>query len=302
MTASLAGDPLAEEVQGAELAAARSALAWRGLLRRLRGQLAVSAAVLGIWVVLIAAAPLLSRYGPLTQNLGQALRPPSAGHYFGTDALGRDVFARVLYGGRTTVPAAVAVVAFGFVVGTLLGLIAGYAGGLVDEAIMRVTDLFLAFPVIILAMAVSAALGGGITQGVVALAAVWWPQYTRVCRSLVIETKGRDYVLASRAVGRTRTALLLRVILPNMITPLVTLGAFDIGRGILNFAVLGFLGLGAQPPAPEWGSMIADGSLVMGSWWVATFPALAVLTITLALNFVGDSVRDAIDPRSAVRA
>jgi peptide/nickel transport system permease protein len=259
-------------------------------------QFMASAVIIALWAAVIVAAPWLARHDPTVQELSDRLLPPSLTHPFGTDALGRDVFARVLYGGQISLPAALVVVALGFLVGTAIGLAAGYVGGLVDEAAMRVTDMFLSFPMIILAMAVAAALGPGIMHGVMALAVVWWPQYARVARGLVLDMKHREFVLASRTAGRAPTAILLRVIVPNVISALVIMAAFHVGRAVLNFAILGFLGLGAQPPNPEWGTMIADGAQVMDQWWVATFPALAILTLTLAFNFLGDSTRDALDP------
>ncbi|HTU56712.1 MAG TPA: ABC transporter permease [Acetobacteraceae bacterium] len=256
----------------------------------------VGIAVIVVWVVLIAAAPLIARFGPLTQHIASRLQPPSAVHWFGTDQLGRDVFARVLYGGRESLPGAVAVVALGFLAGVSLGALAGYCRGFVDEVVMRFTDIVLAFPLILLAMAVAAALGPSLTHGILALAAVWWPSYARVCRGLVLELNNKEYVVASRASGRRSASVLVKVILPNALPALLVMAAIDIGRAILIFSILGFLGLGAQPPQPEWGAMVATGATVMGDWWVATFPAMPVLTLALAFNLIGDSIRDALDP------
>jgi peptide/nickel transport system permease protein len=264
--------------------------------RRVNPVMGASLFVIAACVVTIALASIVTRTDPFAQNVGIRLQAPSAAHPFGTDQLGRDVFSRVLHGGRTSLPAAAAVVLFGFVAGTTLGAIAGFVGGPADEAIMRLTEMVLAFPIIILAMTVAAALGASLIHGVIALAAAWWPQYARVCRSLVLDLRPREYVLASRALGRTAPGILLRVILPNAIPSLLVMASIDVGRAILNFAMLSFLGLGVKPPTPEWGSMVASGAEVIDQWWVSTFPALAILILVLAFNLVGDSVRDAMDP------
>ena len=253
---------------------------------------AVSLVVILVWVVLIAGANIFSPFNPLQPAMKVRLNAPSLEHLFGTDQLGRDVFTRVLYGGRSTLAAALAVVAAGSLIGTLIGAIAGFGPRWLDEVLMRVTDMVLAFPIIILAMAVAAALG----NGVIALAAAWRPQYARVTRGLVLELKSLDFVAASRTSGRHPAGILVRVILPNALPTLMVMAAVDIGRAILNFAMLSFLGLGARPPAPEWGAMIAEGAQVMDQWWVATCPALAVLTLVIAFNMIGDGIRDWMDP------
>jgi peptide/nickel transport system permease protein len=252
--------------------------------------------VILVWVILIVGADLFAPANPLSPQIMIRLNAPSLAHPFGTDELGRDVFSRVLYGGRSSLVAAVAVVAIGFLVGNTLGALAGVGGRRVDELIMRLTDMVLSFPIIILAMAVAAALGASLVHGVIALAVAWWPQYARVCRALVLELKGKDYVIAAQAAGRRRSSILLHVIMPNALPTLLVMAAVDIGRAILNFAMLSFLGLGARPPAPEWGSMVASGAAVMDQWWVATFPALAIMSLVLACNLIGDSIRDAMDP------
>jgi peptide/nickel transport system permease protein len=249
-----------------------------------------------IWAALIAAAPLVAKFGPLKQQIELRLQPPSTAHWFGTDQLGRDVFSRVLHGGRESLPAAVTVVALGFVIGITFGAIAGYRRGLVDDIVMRFTDMVLGFPLIVLAMAVAAALGASLAHGIVALAAVWWPPYVRVSRALVLDISTKEYVVASRAAGRRPASILLRVILPNALPALLVMAAIDIGRAILSFSILGFLGLGAQPPQPEWGAMVSTGAAVMDDWWVAAFPALPILTLAFAFNLIGDSIRDALDP------
>lgn len=259
-------------------------------------QLAVSIAMIFIMGAAILGASALTSANPTAGDIVNRLLPPSWAHPFGTDQLGRDVFARVLYGGRISVPAAIVVVLFGATFGTALGAVAGSGGRLVDEVVMRVTDVVLAFPVIVLAMAVSAALGASLVNGVIALGAVWWPAYVRVCRGMILELREKGYVVAARAAGRSRPAVLFRVILPNVIPALSVMAAVDVGRAILNFSILSFLGLGVRPPAPEWGSMVASGVEVMDQWWVATFPGLAILVVVFAFNLLGDSVRDALDP------
>jgi peptide/nickel transport system permease protein len=259
-------------------------------------QLTISIAIIVVCMLAIAGASILAPASPVAQNVSDRLQAPSFAHLFGTDQLGRDVFSRVLYGGRASVPAAIAVVVMGASVGTVLGGLAGYGGRLTDELVMRVTDMVLAFPVLVLAMAVAAALGASLAHGVIALTAVWWPQYVRVCRGLVLDLREREYVTASKASGRTSSAVLFRVILPNALPTLLVMAAIDIGRAILNFSILSFLGLGARPPDPEWGSMVSSGAEVMDQWWVATFPGLSILCLVFAFNLLGDSVRDAMDP------
>jgi peptide/nickel transport system permease protein len=265
-------------------------------LARQDPQMIVSLAIILLFVLAIAFAGALAPYSPIVQHVLDRLQPPSLQHPFGTDQLGRDVFSRVLYGGRASVPAAFMVVAVGASIGTLIGAIAGYGGRVIDEVVMRITDMFLAFPVLVLAMAVAAALGASLVHGIIALTAVWWPQYVRVCRSIVLELRDKEFVEAARAAGRRTFAILFRVILPNALPALLVMAAVDIGRAILNFATLSFLGLGARPPIPEWGAMVSDGASVMDQWWVAGFPGLAILCLVFAFNLLGDSVRDALDP------
>lgn len=266
------------------------------ILHSLSFERSTSLLIILAWAGIVIFAPLLGLANPLHQDLDNRLLPPSADHLFGTDQLGRDVFSRVVHGAVASVPAAILVVAIGFPLGTFLGAVAGYLGGIVEEALMRLTDMFLGFPVLVLAMAVAAALGASILHGVIALAVVWWPAYVRVTRGMVLDLKNRDYVVASRAAGRRPLAILARVIMPNVLPPLLVMAAIDVGRAILMFAILSFLGLGAKPPDPEWGSMVASGSGFMDQWWVATFPGLAILSLVFAFNLGGDSIRDALDP------
>jgi peptide/nickel transport system permease protein len=202
----------------------------------------IGAVIIGIWAILIAGAPLIAPYGPLAQQIRLRLQPPSAAHWFGTDQLGRDIFSRVLYGGRESFPAAIAVVMAAFVIGVSLGAIAGYRKGVIDDIVMRLTDMVLGFPLIVLAMAVAAALGASLGHGIIALAAVWWPSFVRVSRALVLDLSNKEYVMAARAAGRRPAGILFRVILPNALPALLVMAAIDIGRAILIFRSSGFSG------------------------------------------------------------
>jgi peptide/nickel transport system permease protein len=204
---------------------------------------------------------------------------------------------RVFYGGRTSLPGGIVVVLAAMLIGTTIGAISGYAGGWVDELIMRLTEVFLAFPTIILAMTIAAALGPSLLNAIVAMIAVWWPGFTRLVRAQVMSIKQREYVEAARALGVPAPRLLLRTILPNCIAPIIVLATTDLGAAILVFAGLSFLGLGPDPSVPEWGRMIADGTQFFDQWWLSAFPGLAIFTIVLAFNFIGDGVRDALDPK-----
>jgi len=256
-----------------------------------------SVVVVAVWLALAAAAPAIAPHGPLAQDIANRLAPPGPAHWCGTDPLGRDILSRVLYGARLSIPVGIAAVALAVMLGTLIGSVAGAAGGIVDEAIMRLTDLMLAFPTVILAMIISAALGAGIRNAVIAIMVAWWPTYARFARGLVIGARDREYVEAARAVGASPLRVFLRHVLLNILSPIVILGTLDVGRAILTFASLSFLGLGPPPQIPEWGSEIAAGRDYLDQWWIATFPGLAILTLVVALNVVGDGLRDALDPR-----
>ncbi|MEM3980614.1 MAG: ABC transporter permease, partial [Ignisphaera sp.] len=208
------------------------------------------------------------------------------------------LFSRVLYGARVSLVAAMSVMAIAIPVGILLGLVAGYYGGSVDEMIMRVTDIFLSFPGLILAIALSATLGPGLTSTVIALSAVWWPPYVRVVRAQVLVVKEMPFVEAAKAVGVKTRKILLRHILPNVVTPILVLITFDFGSVILATSALSFIGLGAQPPIPEWGRLVADGRRWFpDKWWYSFFPGLAILLTVLGFNLLGDGIRDIMDPR-----
>lgn len=249
------------------------------------------------WILVAVFAAFLSPFGPLQQNVRERLQEPSQVHPMGTDELGRDVLSRVAYGGRITIPAGLSIVIIGSIVGTVIGAVAGYIGGFWDEVMMRITELFMAFPTIILAMAVTAALGPDVRNAVLALVIVWWPNYARLIRSLVLEVKSKEYVEAARSLGATGPYILLRTILPNSFMPAVILATLDIGNAILVFAGLSFLGLGSEPSSPEWGRMVSVGIDFFDQWWMWFFPGLAIASLVMALNFIGDSVRDIADPR-----
>ena len=250
-----------------------------------------------LWFAVSFVPNLVAPYGPLEQNIRERLQPPSVNHFFGTDQLGRDVLSRVLYGGRISLPAGLLVVVSAAIVGTVMGSVAGYIGGAWDETLMRITEVFMSFPIIILAMAITAALGPSTINAVLAMVVVWWPNYARIVRSLVLSVKANEYVQASRAIGASRTYILFRTILPNCVAPAVVMATLDIGNAILIFASLSFLGLGPEPSAAEWGRMVADGIDYFDQWWLSAFPGIAIFTVILSFNLVGDGLRDLLDPR-----
>ena len=252
----------------------------------------------GAWILLAIFVPLVAPYDPLAQS-AQLFLGPSPSHLFGTDELGRDVFSRVLWASRLSLPLAFFLVAMAVAIGGVLGGLAGYFGGWVDEVVMRATDLVFAFPTIILAMAVTAALGPSLRNAVLAVLVVFWPAYARVVRGLVLSLGEADYVSASRLLGASSRRALLVDVLPNIAGPVLVLATLDLGNAVLLLAGLSFLGLGAQPPAPEWGSMVNTGTQYFQRWWMGTFPGFAILSVVLAFNFLGDSLRDALDPRSS---
>lgn len=250
-----------------------------------------------LWVFISLTAPQLAPYEPMQQNIADRLQGPNATYWFGTDQLGRDIFSRVLYGGRLSLPAGLLVVLIAGAIGAVLGALAGFIGGWFDELTMRLTEVFMAFPTIILAMAIAAALGPSLLNAVIAMVVVWWPNYARVVRSLVIGLKREEYVEAARAIGLPEQRILWRTVLPNCLAPAVVLGTIDLGNAILVFAGLSFLGLGPEPSTPEWGRMIADGIEFFDQWWMAAFPGLAIFSVVIGFNFIGDGIRDMLDPR-----
>jgi peptide/nickel transport system permease protein len=269
--------------------------------RRWRRQYALAALggmIVVLWVVVALFAPVLAPHDPNAVELTLRLRPPGGPYPLGTDELGRDVLSRLIFGTRISLMTGVVVVTIGAAVGTMIGAIAAYAGGLMEEAIMRFTDLVLCFPPIILALAIGAALGIGTTNTIIAMLVVWWPKFARLARSLVLQQRSLEYVEAALVAGYGPGRILLRHIVPNAIGPLIVLVTLDVGNAIIIFSGLSFLGLGVVPPAAEWGSMISEGRELVAQWWVASFPGFAILSIVLGFNFLGDGVRDWLDPRS----
>lgn len=255
-------------------------------------------AVVLAWSLAALFAPSIVPYEPLKQDVDNRLQAPGSAHPWGTDELGRDIFSRVLYGGRITIPAGLIVVVTGSFLGVIIGAVSGYLGGLADEGIMRVTELFMAFPTIILAMAITAALGPDIRNAIIALVIVWWPSYARLLRGQVLKQKHSEYVEAARCIGASPFRILFRTILPNCVGPALVLTTLDVGNAILTFAGLSFLGLGPEPTSPEWGRMISIGIDYFDQWWTWLFPGIAIATIVMAFNFIGDSLADYIDPRT----
>ena len=253
--------------------------------------------VVALWLALAAAAPFLAPYGPLSQDIVGRLAAPSVTHWLGTDALGRDILSRILHGARISIPVGLAAVALAALLGALVGGLAGFAGRRLDDVSMRIADLMLAFPTVILALVITAALGVGIRNAVIAIMIAWWPTYARLARGLVLAVREREYVQVAYALGASDGRVLCRYIAPNVLSSIVVLATLDVGHAILTFASLSFLGLGPPPEVPEWGSMIAAGRNYLDQWWIATFPGLAILSLTIAFNIVGDSLRDFLDPR-----
>jgi peptide/nickel transport system permease protein len=259
--------------------------------------LAIGIAIVLFWLAITVLAPLVSPYAPLDM-VGRRLQAPSWSHWLGTDALGRDVLSRTLHGAQHSIPIAVIVVTLSVAIGAMLGAISGYAGGLLGASIMRLVDVTLSFPPMLLAMAVAASLGPGLENATVAMVIVWWPVYARLMRAQVLEIREREHVEAAIAAGASRTRILFKHILPLCWTPVLISATMDLGQVILLAASLSFIGLGATPPSPEWGSMISDGASQFYSWWVALGPGLAILTIVLGFNFIGDGLHDYFDPKS----
>jgi peptide/nickel transport system permease protein len=277
----------------------RERKAWQLLLRNRMAM--AGAAVVGAWVLIALLAPVIAPYDPIEQEVRQRLQGRSAAHWLGVDELGRDVLSRVLYGGRVSLPVATTVVVLATVFGTLFGGMAGFVGRWLDEAAMRIVDMVLAFPSLILAMAIAAALGPSIQNSMLALLLVWWPPYARLARGQALGLKNRDFVVAARALGMSEWRILLRHVLPNALAPTLVLGTMDFGNAIIITAALSFLGLGAVPPTPEWGAMVAEGRELIQQWWISTVPGVAIFSVAMACNFIGDGLRDAIDPRLRVR-
>jgi peptide/nickel transport system permease protein len=291
VSATVAGSPLpGVGAFEAERAGRRSLL---GALRR-PGP-AIGLAVLALWLLAAALASLIAPHTPNAPTVNE-LAPPSAAHWFGTDELGRDVLSRVIYGARVSLPLALLLVALASAIGSLIGAVAGLAGGAVDSLIMRTTDMFFAFPGIVLTMAVAAALGPSLRNAVLAVVVVSWPAYARVVRGLLLSIRATNYITISRLLGTPTLQILARDVLPNIVGPIVVLAALDVGSAVLLLAGLSYLGLGAQPPTAEWGAMVAGGSQYFSNWWMALFPGVAIASVVLAANLIGDALRDYFDP------
>ena len=258
----------------------------------------IGVTILVIWVLVAIFAPLIAPSNPIAQNYKELL-PPNAHNWFGTDSVGRDILSRVVYGARITLPLSIMLVILAMIVGTIIGAIAGYFGGWVDATLMRLTDVVLAFPGIILAMAIAAALGAELRNAVFAVVLVAWPTYARLVRGLILSSKNADYVTSSRLLGASTTRALFVDLRPNISGPVFVLAALEAGNGMLLLSGLSFLGLGARPPSAEWGAMVSAGANNFDKWWIAVFPGLAILTAVLAFNFLGDALRDILDPRTA---
>lgn len=243
-------------------------------------------------------APLLTSYQPTVADMKNAFLPPSAEHFFGTDKLGRDCFARVLYGARSSLASVLLLVALVFTVGTALGTLSGYVGGKTDAVIMRLADIFISFPGVLLAIAIAGIIGGSMVNAIIALTCATWPKYARLSRSLVLKVKQNEYIAAAEVNGGTPLGILTRHILPNILPLLVITAAADMGALMLELAGLSFLGFGTQPPAPEWGAMISEGRQhLQTAPWLMIFPGLAIFVSVVIFNLWGDALRDVLDPR-----
>lgn len=249
------------------------------------------------WILASLLASFIAPYDPLAQDLLVKLNPPSLAHPFGTDNFGRDILSRVLYGGRYSLMAGILTVILAGIFGSVYGAVAGYIGGAVDNVMMRISEMIMAFPTIILAIVITSALGSSLFNTMLALVIVAWPNYARLMRSVVLSVKESEYIEAARALGTSRLRILFREIIPNSVTSVIVMATTDIGNQILLFSTLSFLGLGNPPPTPEWGMMVSDGVNYFNKFWVAGFPGLAIFTMAMGANFVGDGLRDLLDPK-----
>ncbi len=266
------------------------------LWRRNRLMIVGTGIIVGLLLV-AALAPILATHDPYNQILGDRLLPPSTHHFFGTDSLGRDIYSRVVYGARVTLTIALLVAAISTPLGMAIGIVAGYLGGAADEMLMRVADVFLAFPRLILAIAFAAALGPGVENAIIAIAIAQWPSYARLARAETLNVKDNEYIQAMRVLGAGKLRIMAGYIAPMCLSSIIVRMSLDMGTIILTAAGLGFLGLGAQPPMPEWGLMVSDGrQFLVDQWWVSTLPGLAILVVVMGFNLLGDGIRDVLDP------
>ena len=266
----------------------------------IRQRLCVFLALVVILMLAALFSEQLAPYDPYAQNLDEAMQPPSARHIMGTDRHGRDMFSRVLVGGKTSIYSTLALVAAISVFGTVVGTLCGYYGGRVDSVVMRVSDVCLAFPGLVFAMAVAALLGGGIGNAVLALAVISWPKYSRVARSQTLALKNSSFVHAARLSGSGSTRIILRHILPNILGPILVTAMLDIGTMMMELAGLSFLGLGAKPPMAEWGNMMSSGRSMLQMYpWIVLSPGIGIFVSVVLFNLLGDTVRDYLDPRNS---
>jgi peptide/nickel transport system permease protein len=263
-----------------------------------RNHLMVVGTSIIVFLLLVAAsAPLLATQDPYDQILPDRLLPPSLQHYFGTDSLGRDIYSRVVHGSRVTLTIAFLVAAISTPLGLVIGVLAGYFGGAVDEILMRFSDVFLAFPKLILAIAFAAALGPGVENAIVAISVANWPSYARLARAETLSVRTNDYIQVIRSMGASHLRIMVGHITPMCLSSIIVRLSLDMGTIILTAAGLGFLGLGAQPPVPEWGLMVSDGrQFLVDQWWVSTLPGFAILIVVMGFNLMGDGFRDILDP------
>jgi len=254
--------------------------------------------ILGVLIFIAILAPWIALYPIYESNIEKKYKPPSLEHPFGTDHLGRDIFSRVVFGARSSLIAGITIVAISVAIGWPLGVVAGYRGGKIDTLIMRITDMFLAFPSLVLALIIAFILGPSLINSMIAVSVTWWPWYTRLARADTVSLRERAFIEASKAMGLTDFQIMLRHILPNTAAPIIVQATMDLGTAILLASGLGFLGLGAQPPEPEWGLMVSEGRpVILSAWWVSVFPGLFIFTTAAAFNLLGDGLREALDPR-----
>jgi peptide/nickel transport system permease protein len=273
--------------------------AWRLSVSLAHNPLAVLGALIIVSLILVAAfAPWIAPESPIGQNLSNRLQPPGADHWMGTDELGRDIFSRVVYGSRITLLIVALVAIISAPLGLLVGAISGYFGGWVDKVMMGITDVFLSMPKLILALAFVAALGPGIQNAIVAIAITAWPVYARIARAETLTFRQSEFIAATQMLGASSTRIIVRHVLPLCTSSMIVRMTLDMAGIILTAAGLGFLGLGAQPPLPEWGAMISRGrTFILDQWWVATMPGIAIVVVSLGFCFLGDGLRDVLDPR-----
>lgn len=271
--------------------------------RMLRNPLSLAGALLiGGLIVLAIISPYIAPYDPIQTDIAHRLEAPSRAHLFGTDALGRDIFSRILYGTRISLRIAILTALIATTIGAPLGIITGYFRGRVDDLLMRITDMFMAFPRLILAMAIAAALRPTLENVIIAISLAAWPAYARLARSVALGLREENYVEAARAIGAGPLRVLARHVFPGVISPVTIQISLDMGGIILTAAGLGFIGFGAQPPTPEWGVMISEGrNYITQEWWVSTFPGIAISFVVLGFNMLGDGIRDVLDPRLRTR-